>query len=114
MSFFTDMRRETMVAAGEHVRAVGWLHPGHPFARGEVPAGFLARLKEFARLSGESADALYFGAFGGFHTCEFCGQAHGIQNFGVPNGRRRGSGVEPIDELDPGTLNSIFKQAGLK
>jgi hypothetical protein len=29
---------------------------------------------------------LYFGAFGGLHTCEFCGRAHGINNFGVPSG----------------------------
>jgi hypothetical protein len=26
------------------------------------------------------------GAAGGFHTCEFCGQAHGVGNFGVPSG----------------------------
>ena len=86
MSFFPDMGHESMVAAGDHVRAVGWLHPDHPFSKGEVPAEFLARLKEFVRLSSDSADALYLGAFGGFHTCEFCGQAHGIQNFGVPSG----------------------------
>ena len=36
--------------------------------------------------AGDSAEALYFGAFGGFHTCEFCGQAHGISNFGVLGG----------------------------
>jgi len=86
MSFFPDMGCKSLVAAGDHVRAVGWLHPEHPYTKGDVPANFLARLKEFAARSGDSAEALYFGAFGGFHTCEFCGQAHGIGNFGVPSG----------------------------
>jgi hypothetical protein len=86
MSFFPDMGGESPVAAGDHVRAVGWLHPDHPYSQGEVPAEFLLRLKEFVARSGDSAGALYFGAFGGFHTCEFCGQAHGINNFGVPSG----------------------------
>jgi hypothetical protein len=44
----------------------------------------VSRLKEFAARSSESADALYFGAFGGIHTCEFCSKAHGVGNFGVP------------------------------
>jgi hypothetical protein len=26
---------------------------------------------------------LYFGAAAGYHTCEFCGRAHGTGNFGV-------------------------------
>jgi hypothetical protein len=86
MSFFTDMGCESLVAAGDHVRAIGWLHPDHPYTKGEVPAEFLVRLKQFAAQSGSSAEALYFGAFGGFHTCEFCGRALGIGNFGVPSG----------------------------
>jgi hypothetical protein len=86
MSFFPDMRCESLVASGDHVRAIGWLHPDHAYTKGEVPAEFLTRLKEFAARSGHSATALYFGASGGFHTCEFCGRAHGIGNFGVPSG----------------------------
>jgi hypothetical protein len=86
MSFFPDMGCDTQVATGDHVRAVGWLHPDHPFPKGEVQAEFLTRLKEFAARSDDSAKALYFGAFGGFHTCEFCERAHGIGNFGVPCG----------------------------
>jgi hypothetical protein len=86
MSFFADMGCKSLVASGDHVRAIGWLHPDHTYTKGEVPAQFLARLKEFAARSGDSARALYFGAFGGFHTCEFCGQAHGIGNLGVPSG----------------------------
>jgi hypothetical protein len=86
MSFFPDMGYESLVAAGDHVRAIGWLHPDHDYTQGEVSAEFLARLKEFTARSSDSAEALYFGAFGGFHTCEFCGRAHGIGNFGVPSG----------------------------
>jgi hypothetical protein len=73
-------------ATGEHIRAVGWLHPDHPFTKGHIPPAFLARLKEFVELSGESADALYFGASGGVHQCEFCNGAIGASNFGVPDG----------------------------
>jgi hypothetical protein len=86
MSFFPDMGRETLVAAGDHVRAVGWLHPDHPYTKGEVPAEFLARLKELAVRSSASAEALCFVAFGGPHTCELCGRAQGSGNFGVPSG----------------------------
>lgn len=86
MSFFPDMGWESLVVSGDHIRAIGWLHPAYPYTKGEVPAEFLARLKEFTARNGDSAEALYFGAFGGYHTCEFCGQAHGIGNFGVPNG----------------------------
>jgi hypothetical protein len=85
MSFFPDLGYESMVAAGDHIRAIGWLHPDHPYPQGEVSGEFLARLKEFAARSGDSSRALYFGGFGGFHTCEFCGRAHGIANFGVPS-----------------------------
>lgn len=83
MSYFPDLGQRSLVARGEHVRAIGWLHPDHPFPRGAVPGGFLARLREFADRSGPSAEALYFGVYMGFHTCEFCGQAHGVGNFGV-------------------------------
>src|SRR6266508_988065 len=85
MSFFQDMGHESIVAAGEHVRAIGWLHSNHAYTQGAVSIEFLGRLKQFVAQSSESADALYFGAFGGFHTCEFCGNAFGINNFGVPS-----------------------------
>lgn len=86
MSYFPDMGRRTLVAWGDHVRAIGWLHSDHPYTKGEVSAEFLARLKEFAARSGTSAEALYFAMYCGFHTCEFCGRARGIGNFGVPSG----------------------------
>jgi hypothetical protein len=86
MSFFPDMGCESLVVTGRHVRAIGWLHPDHPYTKGEVSAAFLARLKEFVARSSISAEALYFVACDGFHTCEFCGRAEGIGNFGVPSG----------------------------
>jgi hypothetical protein len=86
VSYFPDMSTGCMVASGEHIRAIGWLHPDHPFTKGEVSAEFLGRLKEFVAQSSSSAEALCFGAFGGLHTCEYCNQAHGIRNLGVLHG----------------------------
>ena len=86
MSWYPDMGQESMVAEGDHVRAVGWLDSDRPHTQGPVPPEFLNRLREFVRLSNASAEALYFGAFGGFHTCDICGQAHDSRNFGVPAG----------------------------
>ncbi len=86
MSWFPDMGREAMVAAGDHVRAVGWLHPDHPFPRGEVSPEFVAKFKAFARCGGHCAGELYWGIAMGFHTCELCGNAHGVRNLGVPAG----------------------------
>jgi hypothetical protein len=83
MSYFADMGHVTPVAVGDHVRAVGWLHLDHPDTQGEVSAQILGRLREFVAQSGFSAEALYFGAYAGIHTCEFCGRAHGVNNFGV-------------------------------
>jgi hypothetical protein len=84
MSFFPDMGRKSLVAHGEHVRAVGWLHPTHPYATGSVPGEFLARLKEFIRRPSLSGDDFCFPGIGGLHTCEFCGLAHGGGNLGLP------------------------------
>jgi hypothetical protein len=86
MSWYQDLDKHTLVATGDHVRAVGWLSSDHPFTRGNVPAEFSARLREFVRLAGDSADALYFPVFAGFHTCELCDEFHDNRNFGVPAG----------------------------
>ena len=86
MSWFPDLGRECMIATGDHVRAIGWLHPDHPHPHGPVPAECLAKLKEFARLAGHCPEALYIGICMGFHTCEFCEKTHGHRNFGVPAG----------------------------
>jgi hypothetical protein len=87
MSWFPDMGNKSMVAEGDHVRAIGWLSSDQPFPQGEVPAAFFAHLEEFVRLANESAEALWFGAFAGLHTCEFCYKARGYGNFGVPAGQ---------------------------
>jgi hypothetical protein len=84
MSFIADLSE--MDAAT--VLAVGWLHPDHPYARGESSPEFLKRLKVFARLWGKSVQALGWGVAMGYHTCEFCGQAWGSGTFGVPDGGR--------------------------
>jgi hypothetical protein len=86
MAFFPDLGMATLVDAGDHVRAVGWLSPGEPFPQGDVPTEFVARLHDFARLWSESTDALGWGVFLGYHTCEFCWQYNAGGNFGVPDG----------------------------
>lgn len=86
MSWYQDMGHESMVAVGDHVRAVGWLSSACPFPRGELPAEFVTRLLEFVRRADHSSEVLGFPAFGGWHDCEFCGQARGYGNFGVPSG----------------------------
>lgn len=85
MSFFPDMGTQSLIASGEYVRAIGWLHPDYPYTKGVVPEAFLSRLKEFAKRCGQSTTALNFAVAGGIHTCEFCGNAHGTGNFGVPD-----------------------------
>ena len=87
MSYYSDLGQLTMVTAGDHVRAIGWLHPNHPYTQGDVPAELLIRLKTFVQQSHISSEELGFGSFGGFHTCEFCRNSHLIQNFGVPSGQ---------------------------
>lgn len=85
MSYFPDMGRRSMVAVGDHIRAIGWLHPDHLYAKGVVSEDFLSRLRKFADRSGRSGEALYFAWPVGAHTCEFCREAHGVGNFGVPS-----------------------------
>ncbi len=94
MSWYQDLDTHTMVASGDHVRAIGWLAGDQPFQQGDVPPGFLARLDEFVRLVGRSAEALSFPAFGGLHECELCDRPAdphalgpcGCGNLGVPDG----------------------------
>jgi hypothetical protein len=86
VTWYPDLSNEAFVAFGDHVRAVGWLSADHPYRRGAVPAEFVARLQAFVGLANRSADALYFPAFGGFHTCELCEDVHDSRNFGVPAG----------------------------
>lgn len=84
MTYFADLSHQSMGAEGEHIRAIGWLHPDYPFSQGTVSAEFLARLKLFASQSALSTKALFFAIWCGVHQCEFCGRSIGAQNFGVP------------------------------
>jgi hypothetical protein len=86
MSWFPDLGNATMVATGDHVRAIGWLSAGHPFSKGAVPVEFVSRLHAFVRLANDSASTLCFPAFGGPHTCELCEKSNDSRNFGVPDG----------------------------
>jgi hypothetical protein len=86
MTFYPDLGTETMVASGDHVRAVGWLQRGHAFARGGMPPAALERLRQFARRWRLSTKELWWGTFRGLHGCEWCNGALAHGNFGVPAG----------------------------
>jgi hypothetical protein len=86
MSHFPDMGTVTMVAAGPHVRAVGWLDPDHPFPQGDAPRGSLNKLQQFVEHADQIGFALGLPRFLGPHSCEFCSDAMGFANFGVPSG----------------------------
>jgi len=86
MTYHPDMSNFTMVASGDYVRAVGWLHPEHPYPRGHACWKFRWRLRRFVRRADESTEELGWGSFRGSHTCEFCGRGSGYRNFGVPAG----------------------------
>jgi hypothetical protein len=68
--------------------SVGWLHPDHSFPQADPGPAFLGKLKAFAELAHVSAAAFQFGVCCGFHSCEFCGRAHGTGQFVVPAGDR--------------------------
>ena len=101
MTWFPDLDTRTLITAGPQIRAIGWLASGKPFTQGEVSEEFLRRLDEFVGLADVSARSLSWGAFGGFHECEFCdrpaepvtrnrpslnGEIIGAREFGVPAG----------------------------
>lgn len=86
MTWYPDLGTETMVTSGNHVRAIGWLSSGKPFPTGGVPHHFVERLRLFTERACESGDALWFGAFGGWHACELCRNHIGTANLGVPSG----------------------------
>lgn len=86
MTWFPDMGHEAMVESGDHVRAVGWLHGGHPFPRGKISPEFTEKLGRIVERRHHCVDELYWAAAGGYHTCELCGNARGTANLGVPAG----------------------------
>jgi hypothetical protein len=86
MSYFPDMGTNTMIGTGDHIRAVGWLSAEHALTQGEVPAEFLARLKEFAARWDASTTALGWPVAMEMHCCELCDDFMAAGNFGVPGG----------------------------
>src|SRR5687767_4640490 len=83
MSYIPDMEE---IEQGS--TAVGWLPPEHSVPRGQATPEFLRRITEFARRWIDSVDALGLGIAMGFHTCEFCRDAHASGTFAVPAGDR--------------------------
>lgn len=84
VSWYADMGQITMIAAGEFVRAIGWLSDQHPFTTGNVPPEFLARLKIFCEKWQDGLIPLNWPIFMGCHTCELCGRRRSDGNIGVP------------------------------
>jgi hypothetical protein len=86
MTWFPDMGTTAMIDEGDHIRAAGRLSATHQFDEGDVSAEFLTRLKEFAKRSCESTEALGWGICMGPHCCDICGRFMAAGNFGVPSG----------------------------
>jgi len=86
MAFFPDLSETTMIDAGPHIRAIGWLDDKHVFPTGKAPAVFLDKLREITDRSQESQSLLGWDTFFGFHTCELCNAFHHGNNIGVPAG----------------------------
>ncbi len=92
MSWYPDLGTVTLIDEGEHVRAVGWLaapswfSSKKSFPKGETSIEFLLRLYQFAKLWGDSSEALGWGMFLGVHGCELCNKFQAGGNFGVPAG----------------------------
>jgi len=84
MTFYPDLGTATDRLSGEGVRAIGWLHPKHPYPQGEVPEDFLTRLKEHMVRWELSSRDLWWYLFRGGHDCEFCGQGYSHINVGIP------------------------------
>ena len=88
MSWYPDFHNLTMLAWGDHVRAIGWLSSREPYCKGELPEQAKDRLREFCRFASVCSKALSFAAYGGWHDCEFCGDwdCRGYSGIGVPKG----------------------------
>jgi hypothetical protein len=86
MAHFPDLGTATQIASGPHVRAIGWLSAEHPYAKGFAPLTFVDRLRFLCDQWGRSVEALHWGVFAGFHTCEFCKKFRRSGNLGVPAG----------------------------
>lgn len=88
MTFYPDFSKETMVTAGEYVRAIGWLDEHHGFQTGEIPAEFLYKLRDIIEKHLESESALGWDGIDklfGVHTCELCHNFSHGSNIGIPD-----------------------------
>jgi hypothetical protein len=83
---FADMGTSSMMAAGSHVRAVGWLDARHAFPTGRLDAAVVDRIGAFANSWRLSVVALEWPCAAGSHTCELCGSFESSGNLGVPAG----------------------------
>lgn len=86
MTYYPDLAESTMIDAGPHIRAIGWLDNKHPFPVGDAPVEFVQRLRELVATGYASIEALGWGVFMGGHTCELCHGAMKSLNLGVPAG----------------------------
>src|SRR5438045_7091489 len=86
MTWYPDLGKETMVAYGDYVRAIGWLSNNHPFPSGDTPAWFLDLLETWCRSCNEIEGLLAWPLFCGPHKCELCHQYMAIGNIGVTAG----------------------------
>ena len=84
MTFFPDLAEASMVDAGSHIRAIGWLDDEHSFPTGNSPTNFADKLRELTQKCGESIKALGWDIFMGCHTCQLCGKFKADLNLGVP------------------------------
>lgn len=84
--WYPDLGTETQVWKAPCVRAVGWLDAEHEFPRGPSPPEVRERLAYFARLWGQSTQALGWAAAGGPHRCHVCSAFLASGNFGIPAG----------------------------
>jgi len=48
MTWIPDMDTYTMVDAGDHIRAIGWLSSTYPYPMADTPLEFQDRLRNFA------------------------------------------------------------------
>ena len=86
MGFIPDLAEKSMVDAGPHIRAIGWLDGKHNFPTGKSSAAFIHKLRQLAEKCHESSFLLGWQHLLGFHTCELCGKFRSAGNLGVPAG----------------------------
>ena len=91
MTFYPDLSETTMITAGHHIRAIGWLDDKHDFPTGSAPPTFVHKLRRITEKHSETLLALYDNEFDflrnqffGFHTCELCHNFNHGGNIAVP------------------------------